>query len=296
MYYKNTHNNFLLAFIDELWKTQKIRILKKWKRKLLEILSFYVCVPKPTIRYSSRDTEWDKCFFVILGYFLSVTSPSNTPENQNFEKIKKASGYVIILNLCNKNTIKWCMFPQIWRPRDIIFCHFRSFFAVLRHCWLGNLKFGKNVKSMMYGSWHIKHNRQNFLSFWVIFEKMEKATEDTIILHKCTVNDNHMMYGSWDINCNRHIFLSSLAIFCPFYPTISPKKENVKNVITPGDIIILQKCTKTHDHRLYCFWDMVCAGCNSYFSFWVIFHHFTQVYQKSWSYANLFLRYDALHM
>ena len=319
MYYKNTHNNFLLAFIDELWKTQKIRILKKWKRKLLEISSFYVCVPKPTIRYSSRDTEWDKCFFVILGYFLSVTSPSNTPENQNFEKIKKASGYVIILNLCNKNTIKWCMFPQIWRPRDIIFCHFRSFFAVLRHCWLGNLKFGKNVKStwryytftyvhhksrsydvwflrykvqriklfvilghflpfdppnnpknfekikrcleilsfytcvpqmtiMMYGSWHIKHNRQNFLSFWVIFEKMEKATEDTIILHKCTVNDNHMMYGSWDINCNRHIFLSSLAIFCPLLPHYQPKKG---------------KCQKRNNTRRY--------------------HHFTKVYQNSWS-------------
>ena len=261
------------------------------------------------------------------------------------------------------------MFPELWSARDIIFCHFRSFFAVLLHCWLGNLKFGKKVKStwryytftyvhhksrsydvwflryevqrtklfvilghflpfdppnnpknqnfekikrcleilsfytcvpqmtiMMYGSWYIKHDRQNFLSFWVIFEKMEKAPEDTIILHKCTVNDNHMMYGSWDINCSRHIFLPALAIFCPFYPTNSPKNENVKKLITPGDIIILQKCTKTHDHRLYCFWDMVCAGCNSYFSFWVIFHHFTQVYQKSWSYANLFLRYGTLHM
>ena len=26
----------------------------------------------------------------------------------------------------------------------------------------------------------------------------------------------------------------------------------------PGDIIILQWCTKNHDHRLYCSWDMVC--------------------------------------
>ena len=28
--------------------------------------------------------------------------PPNNPENQNFEKTKKASGDVIILNLCNK--------------------------------------------------------------------------------------------------------------------------------------------------------------------------------------------------
>ena len=60
-------------------------------------------------------------------------------------------------------------------------------------------------------------------------------------------------------------------------------------------------------------WDMARDGCNCYFSFWAIlfplphpltvqkmkiskkwrnawrYHHFTQVYQKSWSYAILFL-------
>ena len=38
-----TPQNFLVAFIDELWKTQKIRILKTWK-KLLERSLFYTCV------------------------------------------------------------------------------------------------------------------------------------------------------------------------------------------------------------------------------------------------------------
>ena len=63
-----------------------------------------------------------------------------------------------------------------------------------------------------------------------------------------------------------------------------------------------------HDHSLYCSWDMAHDGCNCHFSFWAIFcpfsplkpkkwkyqkiekkkiswryHHFTQVYQKSWS-------------
>ena len=54
-------------------------------------------------------------------------------------------------------------------------------------------------------------NRQNFLSLWTSFcplppppknpenqnfEKIKKTPGDIIILHKCTINDNHMMYGS----------------------------------------------------------------------------------------------------
>ena len=82
---------------------------------------------------------------------------------------------------------------------------------------------------------------------------------------------------------------------------------------TPGDIIILHKCTKNYDRMMYISWDIVHDGCN-YFSFWAIFspfipwtarkikfwknekkacryHHFTYVYQKLWSDNVLFLRY-----
>ena len=41
------------------------------------------------------------------------------------------------------------------------------------------------------------------------------------------------------------------------------------------DIIILHKCTKTHDHMLYCSWDLVRDGCNFYFSFRALFCPFT---------------------
>ena len=41
--------------------------------------------------YQARQTE----FFVILGYFLSFY-PSNNPENQNFEKMEKVPGDIII--------------------------------------------------------------------------------------------------------------------------------------------------------------------------------------------------------
>ena len=39
--------------------------------------------------------------------------------------------------------------------------------------------------------------------------------------------------------------------------------------------IILHKCTKNHDHILYCSWDMALDRCNCYFSYWAIFCHFT---------------------
>ena len=47
----------------------------------------------------------------------------------------------------------------------------------------------------------------------------------------------------------------------------------------PGNIIILHKYTKNHDHMLYCSWDMAHDACN-YFSFWAIFCPFTPVTAK----------------
>ena len=67
----------------------------------------------------------------------------------------------------------------------------------------------------------------------------------------CAINDNYMMYGSWDIKCDRQNLLSFWIIFAPL---------QTKNFLkeTP--------------------WR---------------YHHFTQMGQKSWSYATLFLRNNA---
>ena len=52
------------------------------------------------LRYQVRWTE----FFVILGQFLSFYPPSQTTkEYQNFEKIKNATGDIIISHMCSKN-------------------------------------------------------------------------------------------------------------------------------------------------------------------------------------------------
>ena len=84
--------NFEKPEKSEFWKNEK---------KLMEVSSFYTYVPKTTIIWG---TESGRILFVILGHLLPFYSPPlppNYPENQNFEKMKKASGDVIILNLSN---------------------------------------------------------------------------------------------------------------------------------------------------------------------------------------------------
>ena len=121
---------------------------------------------------------------------------------------------------------------------------------------------------------------------------MKKIPGNIIILHMCTTNYDEMMYGSWDMVRDRcNCYFSFSAIFCPFTPLTAQKIKVLKFSIssfyisvskimtrwctvpemccmtdgrtdrwmdrksvppkTSGDII-LQKCTKNHDHMLYC--------------------------------------------
>ena len=89
------------------------------------------------------------------------------------------------------------------------------------------------------------------------FAIINKTPGDIIIFHKCTKNNNHMMYGSWIMEWNRQNLLSFWTIFCPVTPLTFPKTK------------ILKK------------WKNVMR-----------YHDFTQVYQRTWSYATLFLRYS----
>ena len=74
-------------------------------------------------------------------------------------------------------------------------------------------------------------------------------------MHKCT--NDHILYCLWDMaqdTCN--CYFSFWATFCPFTPLTAQKikiwKKKKKKKKAPGDIIILHKCTKYHDHMLYC--------------------------------------------
>ena len=91
-----------------------------------------------------------------------------------------------------------------------------------------------------------------------------------------TKNHNHMMYGSSDTGWDRHNILSFLVIHCPFTPQTISKIKILKKwqKKTPGDITILQMCTKNDNHMMYGSWDMECNG-QSFLSLSVIFSPFT---------------------
>ena len=80
------------------------------------------------------------------------------------------------------------------------------------------------------------------------------------------------------MECNRQNVLSFWTIFCPFITWQffeKSKFEKLKKI--RGDIIILHKCTKNHNHMLYYFLDITRDIFNCYFSFWAIFCTFTHL-------------------
>ena len=119
----------------------------------------------------------------------------------------------------------------------------------------------------LYGSWAIVRDRQTAMDGRITFyppnnlenqnfEKMKKEA-GYIVLHMCTINENHMMYGSWvTYGVQQTQFVLILDLFLPFYP------KNHKN----------QNFGKMKNN------------CWRY-------HHFTHEYQKLWLDDVQFLRY-----
>ena len=108
----------------------------------------------------------------------------------------------------------------------------------------------------------------HFLSFYSPLQhrkskswKKRKKHLEILPFYTCTINENHLMYGSWDRQRERQNFFH----FGPFFAFLSQKQPEKS------------KFWK-HEKNLW------------------IYHHFTLVYQKSWSYAMLFLRYSAWRM
>ena len=78
---------------------------------------------------------------------------------------------------------------------------------------------------------------------------MKQTVGDIIILHKCTINNNHMMY-IWFLRyeARQAEFFVILGHFLPFYPSNSPKNQNLQKMKkTLGDIIILHMHTKNYE-------------------------------------------------
>ena len=126
---------------------------------------------------------------------------------------------------------------------------------------------------MMYYSWDMKRNRQNFLSFWAIFSPFTPLTAKKIkILKKCkkhleilsfytNVPKIMIIYYSipeiWHIT---DVIIFHFGVFFALLPPWQPKKSKFKRneKKKTGDIIILYMCTKTYDQVMYGAKYMVC--------------------------------------
>ena len=89
---------------------------------------------------------------------------------------------------------------------------------------------------IIYGSWNIMYDRQNFRHFGPFFAlsapwqpgkskflALKNTPGDIIILHICTINDNYMMYGSWDMGHNGQNVLSFWTFLFALLPPINNK-------------------------------------------------------------------------
>ena len=157
--------------------------------------------------------------------------PPNNPKNQNFEKLKKMPGD-IILQKCTKNQDH--MLYYSWdMARDGCNCYlsFWTIFYPFTPQTAQNMKISKKWKKPLemlsfYTSVpKIMFIRCNcYFSFWAIFLpfytpnlpdkwKSKKNKKST-----CTKNHDHMQYCSWDMACDGcNCYFSFWAIFCPFF-------------------------------------------------------------------------------
>ena len=97
-------------------------------------------------------------------------------------------------------TIKWSIVPEVWSTTNRIFVILDPSLHFYPH--------GNNLKNQT-----LDKNRKN------------TCLGDIIILHMCTIYENHMMYGSWYMEHNRHNFLSFWTILSPFTPLTTRKTK-----------------------------------------------------------------------
>ena len=134
---------------------------------------------------------------------------------------------------------------------------------------------------------------------------MKKAMGDVIILNLSKKKHNHMMYAYSDMGCShRYNVLSFQAIFCSFAQLLTPKTRIWKKCKkTPGDI---RKMWRRTDVIVYFSFGQFLVLLPPYSPKtehvkknemnYLRYNHLTQVYQKSWSYAILLLRYGTWQM
>ena len=181
---------------------------------MLDISKFCKCVPKIRITWCTAPEIWSERgkIFSHFGPFF----PPNNPKNHYFEKKGKKCLEILSFYtyMCTKNEDHDIRFPKYKLQLtgiSVILGHFLPFQP---------LTTGK-IKIL----------------------KLKKTPGNIIILHICTINDNHMIYGSRGMECNLQNFLSFWNIFCPFfYLAMDPENQILEKWKKHLTVISFYKC------------------------------------------------------
>ena len=146
-------------------------------------ITLHICTINDNhMMYGSWDMECDGENFLLFWTIFLHFYPLTNSKNQNFEKMKKRPGDIVILHMCTTND-NHMMYGSWDMERDgqnllsiwTIFCTFIPLttrkIKILKK-WKKHLTILSfymctiNENPMMYSSWDMKGDRQNFLSLW----------------------------------------------------------------------------------------------------------------------------------
>ena len=181
-----------------LW-TEKIKILKKWKKIPEDIIIFQMyTINEHHMMYGSWDMECNRQNFLS---FWTVFCPFILLKTWKIKILKKWKNCQEILSFYTcipQMKIIWCMVPVIWSVTDRIFL---SFCTVV----------------FLFNPLTTNPKNQNF-------EKMKKTLGDIMFLHMCTI------YDVWFLRyrAQQTEFLSLWTIFYTFTPLTTQKVKILK--------------------------------------------------------------------
>ena len=174
--------------------------------------------------------------------------PPNSPKNDNFTTMKKTTGDIIIFtHVYQKSWSYDILFLRygMWRIYFwAIFCPLPYFLPLQL---ARKVKISKKWKKTQLEISSFYTSVPKIMIIWYTVSGIQHVTDVIVIFH-----------------------FGLLLVLLPRKMRISKKKKKKKKK-TPRDTIILHKCTKNHDQKLYYSWDMAHDWCNSYFSFWAFF-------------------------
>ena len=142
-----------------------------------------------------------------------------------------------------------------------------------------------NDNLLMYGSWDVDCDRQNFLSFWTVFcpftplwtqkNKLWKKWKKYLKILSF-YKHKWQSYDAWFLRygMQQTEYFIILDCFSPFYPLTTQKIKILKKWKKRLEILSFYTFNINDNHMMYGSWDIECDRHN-FLSFWTIFCPFT---------------------